>query len=45
MNKEELEKENAELKKEVEKYKWNNIFLEDCASYDKKIAEEYKEVR
>ena len=37
----ELEKENAELKKEVEKHKWNNIFLEDCADYDKKIAEEY----
>lgn len=36
-----LEKENAELKKEVEKHKWNNIFLEDCADYDKKIAEEY----
>lgn len=27
--------------KEVEKHKWNNIFLEDCAGYDKKIAEEY----
>lgn len=37
----ELEKENAELKKEVEKHKWNDIFLEDCAGYDKKIAEEY----
>lgn len=37
----ELEKENAELKKEVEKHKWNDIFLEDCADYDKKIAEEY----
>lgn len=36
-----LETENAELKKEVEKHKWNNIFLEDCACYDKKIAEEY----
>ena len=36
-----LEKENAELKKEVEKHKWSNIFLEDCAGYDKKIAEEY----
>ena len=36
-----LEKENAELKKEVEKHKWNDIFLEDCAIYDKKIAEEY----
>ena len=31
----------AELKKEVEKHKWSNIFLEDCAGYDKKIAEEY----
>ena len=30
-----------ELEKEVEKHKWNNIFLEDCAGYDKKIAEEY----
>lgn len=38
----ELEKENAELKKEIEKHKWNDIFLEDCADYDKKIAEEYK---
>ena len=37
----ELEKENAELKKEIEKHKWNDIFLEDCAGYDKKIAEEY----
>ena len=37
----ELEKENAKLKKEVEKHKWNNIFLEDCAVYDKKITEEY----
>lgn len=37
----ELEKENTELKKEVEKHKWNDIFLEDCADYDKKIAEEY----
>lgn len=36
-----LEEENAELKKEVEKHKWNDIFLEDCADYDKKIAEEY----
>ena len=36
-----LEKENAELKKEVEKHKWNDIFLEDCTDYDKKIAEEY----
>ena len=36
-----LKKENAELKKEAEKHKWNNIFLEDCAVYDKKIAEEY----
>ena len=25
-----------------EKQKWNDIFLEDCAVYDKKIAEEYK---
>lgn len=31
----------AELKKEVEKHKWDNIFLEDCADYDKKITEEY----
>ena len=30
-----------ELEKEVEMHKWNNIFLEDCAVYDKKIAEEY----
>jgi hypothetical protein len=37
----EIEKENTELKKEVEKHKWNDIFLEDCADYDKKIAEEY----
>jgi Mg2+ and Co2+ transporter CorA len=29
------------LEKEVEKHKWNDIFLEDCADYDKKIAEEY----
>jgi len=34
-------KENAELKKEVEKHKWNDIFLEESAFYDKKIAEEY----
>lgn len=26
----------------TEKQKWENIFLEDCAVYDKKIAEEYK---
>lgn len=37
----ELEKENEKLEKEVEKHKWNNIFLEGCADYDKKIAEEY----
>lgn len=37
----ELEKEIAELKEQVEKHKWNDIFLEDCADYDKKIAEEY----
>ena len=30
-----------ELEKEVEMHKWNNILLEDCAVYDKKIAEEY----
>lgn len=26
---------------ELERQKWNDIFLEDCAVYDKKIAEEY----
>ena len=30
-----------ELEQEVEKHKWNDIFIEDCAGYDKKIAEEY----
>ena len=34
-------KENAELKEKLKKYKWNDIFLEDCEVYDKKIAEEY----
>lgn len=29
------------MNKESEKQKWNDIFLEDCAVYDKKIAEEY----
>ncbi len=33
--------ENAELKKKVEKHKWNDIFLEENAFYDKVIAEEY----
>lgn len=28
-------------KEELERQKWNDIFLEDCAVYDKKIAEEY----
>lgn len=28
-------------KGELERQKWNDIFLEDCAVYDKKIAEEY----
>ena len=32
----ELQEENAELKKEVEKHKWNDIFLEENAVYDKK---------
>jgi len=32
----------AELELEIKKHEWNDIFLEDCASYDKKIAEEYK---
>ena len=30
-----------ELEQQIEKHKWNDIFLEDCASYDNKIAEEY----
>lgn len=29
------------MTKESEKQKWNDILLEDCAVYDKKIAEEY----
>ena len=35
------EKKIEELEQQIEKHKWNNIFLEDCAGYDKKIAEEY----